>query len=171
MKVSMLFRSPAEKGFTLVEMLVALTLLAGVVAILVSSLNLKNSNANNIASKVLSDMNAIEIGFTNYAQEKNAYPSGLSDVTFVPSYLFPPAPPVNFGAYTLANAGSSYYICGSVSITGDNDNSYLAIKNYMNVKAPQSKFYFNTTACPHTTSMATDPSGAATINFTYYLTR
>lgn len=162
---------PGEKGFTLVEMLVALTLLAGVIAILVSSLNLKNSSANNIASKVMSDMNAIEIGFTNYAQDKNTYPSGLTDATFVPSYLFPPSPPENFGAYSLASSGSSYYICGSVSVAGANDNSYLALKNYVNVKAPQSKFYYNTTACPQTASMASDPSGAATINFTYYLTR
>ena len=152
-------------------MLVALTLLSGVIAILVSSLNLKNSNTNTIASKVLSDLNAIEIGFVNFAQDKNVYPSGLADATFVPSYLFPPAPPENFWAYTLASTGSSYYICGTVNVTGAGDNSYLALKNVISAKAPQSKFYYNTTACPQTTSMASDPAGAATINFTYYLTR
>jgi hypothetical protein len=152
-------------------MLVALTLLSAVVGLLVSSLNLRNSNTSRIASKVLSDMNAIEIGFTNFVQDKNAYPTSLADAAFVPSYLFPPAPPADFGPYTLASTGSSYYVCGAVTVTGAGDNAYLAIRDHVNGKAPQSKFYYNTTPCPHTTSMVADPSGAATINFTYYLIR
>lgn len=164
----------SNRGFTLIEIMVALAMVAVAVGLMISAVNLKDSTTQNTASQVLSDMNSIEMAFNRYLSDKGTYPAsgtdGFTDATFVPSYIFEPKPPTGFTDYILKSSGAQYFICSSIDVTGPTDPKFLALKTNITGKAPTGKFFYSTTACPATLSMA-DPAGAATVNLTYYLIR
>ena len=162
-----------DKGFTLVEIMVALALLGMAVGIMINAFNMKDATSANIATRVMNDMNSIEMAFNNYLSDKGEYPdcatNGLADTNFAPAYIFPPKPPTGF-SYLLKKTTTQYYICGTIAVSGATDPDFLALKTNIPLHAPIGKFFYNTSACPFTANMA-DPAGAATVNFTYYFIR
>ncbi len=176
-----------SNGFTLIELIIVITILAFVISLLIPvfNINMSNIQKKQIHSKLLGNFMSIESAFNNYMVDKNAYPvaSGtpanmLNDNSFVPSYLMIPSPPDGFdttyglngflvNAKTDANP-KGYYICAKVDVTGSSDLKYIAIKE-ISQKVSQGKYYYNTT-CPAGANMA-DPTGAVSIYPTYWILR
>lgn len=169
-----------NKGFTLVELMVVITLIAFVVAISVNYTNYDDRAARNNASKLIADFTTVEGNVGVYQAEKGIYPTGLTDASFVPSYLFVPIPPtswdVSYGTsgYFLAQRtgqaapNNGYYVCAKTTITGATDTNWLAM-GYVAEKLSSNKFFYNT-SCPATVNMGA-PGGAVTLYATYWITR
>jgi prepilin-type N-terminal cleavage/methylation domain-containing protein len=158
-----------NKGFTAIELLIAVTILGFLVAAAVNVVNYKKDAVEQTASKLMSDMSAIEMAFTNYNTDKNAYPTDLTDSTFVGGkYLFVPVPPDGFTAYSMSSNADGYYLCASASVSGTTDYKYESIARVQS-RAPNSKSYRNT-SCPATANA--DPvSYPATLHLTYWIFR
>lgn len=158
----------ARSGFTVIELLVALSVLIFIIAISVSAFNFGDRATKNTATDLLNSFTAIETAVNNYQLDKGAYPSGMSDSTFVPTYLFTPRPPDSFNAYALANTSGSYYICATTSAAvGALDTGYKALDTVAS-KLSTDKFFVNN-VCGATTSLA--PTGSTAMSGTYWLNR
>lgn len=169
-----------DKGFTLIEILIAVTLLSVATALLLGTVNYQDRAARNTADKITTDFGAIEAAFNNFYADKSGYPTGLGDVTFVPLYLFVPKAPSTYdgtygtNGYNLglrtgqASPNNGYYLCAKASVTGAADTNWLAT-TYIGQRLSPNKYFVNT-SCPATTNMAA-PGGAATIYLTIWLTR
>jgi prepilin-type N-terminal cleavage/methylation domain-containing protein len=170
----------SKKGFTLIEILIAMTLLSLLVAVSISALNYNNNVVAGIANDLMSKLSDIESGFNMYVNEKNIPPTGLSDTTFAPTYIFAPVAPQGFDAtygtngFNLAqrtgqtSPNNGWYVCAKVAVSDATDLKYLAIKQVASKVSPQ-KYFYNT-SCPATTNM-TDPVAAATVYSSYWISR
>lgn len=169
-----------NKGFTLVEVIVAITLVSMLIAVSMSKFNFGSKISDNTATEMIAALSEIETSYGLYLQDKNASPTGLGDATFVPVYLMIPKVATGFdGAYSTggfnlaertgqAAPNNGWYIASRVAVTGVSDTRWNAILN-MSSRLPSTKFFYNTTV-PAVTNMAA-PAGAATVYATYWITR
>jgi len=175
-----LMKLVTKKGFTLVEILICMTIIAIMISLMFGLVNYSNQTAQNNAAKLTNDFGAIEAAFVNYFSAKGLYPASLTDATFVPIYLFPPKAPTSFnGAYGTngyflgsqtgqASPNNGYYVCAQVTAVSASDTSWLTLTNIGQTLSAQ-KYFYNTT-CPATSNMAA-PSSATVIYPTIWLTR
>lgn len=169
-----------QSGFTLIEVIVVITLLGLAIAMTSQVLNYGDVAARNNANKMIADLADIEVSFGNYYADKNAYPTGLADATFVPTYLFVPQVPTRWdntygvSGYKLAqqsaqpSPNNGYYVCAKTTVTGSSDMNWAVI-GHIAERLSSNNFFYNT-ACPATSNMGA-PGGAATVFLTYWLTR
>lgn len=170
-----------NRGFTLVEIMLALTLVTLASVLLMGVVNYSDRTARNNASQITTAFAAIESAVNRYWNDKNGvYPTGLTDSTFVPTYLFIPALPASFDATYGTNGfyfgqqtgqaspNNGYYVCARANVTGASDPNWLTagfIGNYLSAQ----KYFYNT-SCPATSNMGA-PAGATTVLYTMWLTR
>lgn len=170
-----------RKGFTLIELLVVITLLATIMAIMVSSKSMSNYAASNTANKIGSDLALIQNGATTYNTDKNAYPTGMTDATFVPTYLFAPMVPAGWDAtygtngYFMglqsgqATPNNGEYVCARANNVGSAvDLNWLAATLITQQYAP-TQYYVNT-SCMAVANMAA-PVIPTTVYITFWITR
>jgi len=169
-----------DRGFTLIEILVVITLIGVIMAVMVSSGGLQNMSAQNNSSKMVSDLSLIQNAFGNYHTEECAYPTGLADATFVPTYIFSPPVPTGWDAAYGTNGyligvqtgqaapNNGYYVCARVSVLDATDPNWKATTLMALQFAPTQ--YFVNTSCTAVTNMAA-PAGEATAYVTFWLTR
>lgn len=169
-----------NKGFTLIEVLVAVTLMSTLVIISASYLNFTTAIVASQSTRLLAAFTEIETDFNRYFSEKNATPTGLTDSTFVPVYLFVPVAPDGFDitygvtGFTLTqitgqtSPNNGWVICSKIAVTGSTDTNYSAVKKVATQVSAQ-KYFYNT-SCGATSNMA-DPSGAATVYPNYWILR
>lgn len=169
-----------SNGFTLVEILVSLSLMAFAISLTVNAMNFSSRAADNIESELISSFSSIEASTQNYFNDKSAYPTGLADATFVPVYLFVPMAPSSYdraygvsGFYMAKRTGQSspnngYYICTKVTVDNASDYRFIAMKQ-VSSRLSASKYFYNST-CPAITNAA-DPTIATTLYPTYWITR
>lgn len=168
------------KGFTLIELMITIAIIIFLTSVMVASVNFGNQAATNVATQLKSDFAAIEMSFNRYSNDKNAYPTGLADASFVPVYLTPPVCPSGFDT-TYATSGyvltqvtgqpspnNGYFICTRVNVSGPSDSKFQGIK-IAAAQLPPLKFFYNTVA--GATSNMVDPAAAATVYVTYWLMR
>jgi len=167
-------------GFTMVELLFSLTLIAFVIGLSVSAVNFKSRSADNTETELVGAFSSIEAATQNYLHDKSSYPTGLTDASFVPVYLFPPRAPSVFdrtygvSGFSMArqtgqaSPNNGYYVCAKVSVDNATDYKFEAIKQVA-ARVSVNKFFYNT-ACPALTNAA-DPAGATTLYPTYWITR
>lgn len=166
--------------------MVAVTILAFIISIVVSQVNFSDRTVSNLATSMKSSFSQIELAFVTYANDKNQYPTmttnGLSDTTFVPIYLYVPPMTQNFdsdganyvnGWMLKERTGQSapnngVYICAKATVSGATDSKFRAIKQ-LATDLPSGKYFYNS-ACP-ATSNAADPGGSTTLYPTYWITR
>jgi prepilin-type N-terminal cleavage/methylation domain-containing protein len=162
-------RIKANNGFTVVELLIAVTILAFLVAAAISTINFQRDAVRQTASKLMSDFSAIEMAFTNYSISRNAFPASLTDPTFVGGvFLFVPTPPEGFAAYTMSSNASGYFLCTSAQVSGTADARFESIIEAQ-ARAPVGKTFRNT-ICPAATN-ADPASFPAILHFTYWIFR
>lgn len=171
----------ANRGFTLIEVVIVIVLIGIAATIAVMSINLAPIDAKGAAAQVKSDLATIEIAMASYNQRYNNFPAGLTDATFVPAYLMPPRINALFDSAYGTNgyqidsrtgqpAGQNgYFVLIHTTVTGATDEKFLALKK-LAAQLPPTKFYYNTTAPPAVSNMA-DPAGGAAIFGTYWVTR
>lgn len=169
-----------NKGFTLIEVLIVVALLTSLIGMSISMVNWEQQAAQNTSNELASKFADIESAFNQYTADKNTQPTGLTDTTFTPIYLFTPHAPKGFDAaygtngFVLAHQtgqaspNNGWHICSKVTVTGANDSKYIALKN-LSTSLSLQKYFYNT-ACPSNSNMA-DPGGAATIYSVYWITR
>ena len=169
-----------NKGFTLIEILVAIALLGGLIAIFATSTNFSDPMVQSQTSELVASLDTINSAFIIYVNETTTEPTGLSDTTFAPVYLFPPIAPTGFdktygvsGFLMAKRTGQSspdngMYLCVKAIVAGPTATTYLAIKNAA-TKTSTMKYCYNT-SCPSVVNMA-DPSGATTVYATNWIYR
>ena len=170
-----------QKGFTLIEMLVVITLLGTIMAIMVSSKSVSNYGATNTANKIGSDLALIQNGAVTYNTDKNAYPTGMTDATFVPTYLFAPLVPTGWdssygtnGYYMGLQTGQATpnngeYVCARANnVSSATDLNWIATTLITQQFAP-TQYYVNT-SCMAVTNMAA-PVIPTTVYITFWITR
>lgn len=158
-----------NRGFTVIELLIAVTIFAFLVAAAVSSINFQRDAVRQTASKLISDLSVIEMAFTNYSVSKNRFPTGLTDPTFINGiYLFVPAPPDGFTPYTMSSDANGHFLCTSTTVSGITDHRFETIIRAQS-KTPAGKTFRNS-SCPAITNA--DPAAyPATLHFTYWIFR
>ena len=180
-------RCRSTAGFTMIELIVALTLLAFITTLTMNYVNFSSRAVENLSVRLLSDFTNLEAGFSSYSYDKgtdvvdsNANGEYLDEATLVPVYAFVPKISTGFDAgygvsgFSLrkrtgqAAPNNGFFICARASVSGADATEFLAIKDIAS-KTAATKFYYNT-ACPETANMA-DPAGAATVYTTYWLSR
>lgn len=163
-----------KNGFTMLEVLVVMIMLSAVIALMVGILGAGNGNrqAESASMKLLNDFSNIEMAFNNYKQEKNAVPTGLTDATFVPTYLFPPKADTDKGfinpaggtdGYLLTTSSTSNYICAQATYS----DTIAATATELKKKVSSMKVI--TAAACGATADAMPTSG--TVSFTYWINR
>lgn len=169
-----------NNGFTLIEILISITLLTVLILISASYMNYNPMLISSEANQLMSGYADIEGAFNRYVSEKNANPTGLTDATFVPIYLFVPMPPGAFdttygtSGYTLTQVtgqtspNNGWVICNKIGVSGATDLNYLAVKKAASSLSAQ-KYFYNT-SCGATSNMA-DPGAAATVYTNYWISR
>lgn len=155
-------------GWTIIELLIALSVMLLVIGLTVNTVNFGDRKSRDIATTLMNAFVATEVASNNYLLEKGDRPTGLSDSTFVPTYLFTPKQPDGFNAYTLANTSSNYYVCATTTaVVVANEFAYKALEEVRN-RVSTDKYFVNPT-CGATTNLA--PTGSTTMSGTYWLTR
>lgn len=181
-----------KNGFTIIELLIALSILGLVLSLTISNVNWKDRKAADMSTELMGHLTSMELAVSLYFNNTNGYPTGLGDTAFVPSYLFAPRAPVGFdrtfgvGGYYLGQqtvdattSNNGHYICGSVTLTtGATDARYVALTKVAE-KTPTGKFYYAPTSA--TVDCLTDgkvplaigaaPAATDTIHYVYWLTR
>ena len=169
-----------KNGFTLVELLVSLTVIAIMIALSVNVINYSTSQTNNISNELLAKYGEIESAFNTYMTEKGTTPTGLADSTFVPTYLFTPISIKGFDSsygttgFSLGQStgktspNNGWYVCTKVVVEDSSDVKYSAVVKAASQLSAQ-KFFYNT-SCPSLSNMA-EPSGSATVYPTYWIMR
>jgi len=163
-----------RNGFTMLEVLVVMIMLSAVIALMVGILGAGSGNrqAESASMKLLNDFSNIEMAFNNYKQEKNALPSGLTDTTFAPTYLFPPkvdagfAKPSDTGwvdGYKLTTSSTNNYICAQAAFTDSISATATELK-----KKVSSMKVITAAACGATADVM--PT-SGTVSFTYWISR
>lgn len=167
------------KGFTITEILVALTVLSALLAISTTNINSAKYAVETISGELMSAFSDISLSMGNYHNEKNAMPAGLNDPTFVSYYIFPPIAPNGFdtsygvNGYNLAlrtgqvSPNNGWYVCAKTTVSGANDVKWRAIIQTATNLSPQ-RFFYNT-ACPSRSNMAS-PAGSTTVYVTNWIT-
>lgn len=170
----------SKNGFTLIEILIAMTIMTILISLSVASINYNSNVINNTSNELLSKMGDIEAAYNQYMADKNSPPSGLSDSSFTPAYLFTPVAPTGYdtsygtNGFTLAqrtgqaSPNNGWYVCAKTTVSGIEDPKYQAMKKIAALVSPQ-KYFYNT-SCPATSNMA-DPSAAATVYSNYWIMR
>jgi len=168
-----------SKGFTITEVLVAMTVLSALVALSTTNINSSKYAVETISGGLMAAFSDISLSMTNYQNEKNSMPNGLSDSTFVSYYIFPPTAPDGFDktygvyGYNLAlqtgqvSPNNGWYVCAKTTVSGANDVKWLAIKQTATNLSPQ-RFFYNT-SCPTRTNMA-NPASSTTVYVTNWIT-
>jgi prepilin-type N-terminal cleavage/methylation domain-containing protein len=163
-----------RNGFTMIEILVVMIMLSAVIGLMVGVLGpgTGNRQAEACSMKLLNDFSNIEMAFNNYKQEKNNSPSGLTDTTFVPTYLFPPKADTDKGftnptggtdGYLLGESSDGNYICAQATFS---ETINLAAAEL--IKKVSSMKVIRNSSCPSKTdSMPT----SGTVAFTYWIIR
>jgi len=170
-----------NQGFTLVELLVVVTLLSGVMVIMLGSGSFQNWSAQNAAARITSDFSTIENAFIDYNADKNAYPASLTDPTFSPQYLFAPQVPNGwdnaYGTYGYVmghqtgqvSPNNGYYVCVRANgVAGASDQKWQTML-LMGQQYSPAKYFINT-SCPSVSNM-TAPAFPSTVYATLWLTR
>lgn len=176
-----------RRGFTIVELLIALSILGLVLSLTISAVNWKDRKATDLATELMGHFTSMELAVSLYNNNTNTYPASLADANFVPSYLFPPKAPQGFdrtfstdgyylgqqtGQATSSNNG--YFICAMVTVDNSSDARFVALTK-VKEKTPTGKFFYNTTNCTTNGSAPLSdiaaPSGTTTIYLAYWLTR
>lgn len=163
-----------RNGFTMLEVLVVMIMLSAVIALMVGILGPGTGNrlAESSSMKLLNDFSNIEMAFNNFKQEKAAIPSGLTDTTFVPTYLFPPkvdsgfSTPTDTGwvdGYLLTTSSTSNYICAQATVT----EGITAMATELKKKVSSMKVITAATCGLTTDAMPT----TGTVAFTYWINR
>ncbi len=163
-----------RNGFTMLEVLVVMIMLSAVIALMVGILGAGSGNrqAESAAMKLLNDFSNIEMAFNNYKQEKNAVPTGLTDATFVPVYLFPPKADSGFDrpiatgwvdGYLLGSSASGTYVCAQAAYT----DTIAATATELKKKTSSMKVITNASCGSTTDAMPT----SGTVSFTYWINR
>jgi type II secretory pathway pseudopilin PulG len=166
-------------GFSVFEVMLVLSVLSMLVTLMVSLLGTGSTNqqAENSAMKLMNDFASIEMAFNNYKQEKATVPAGLTDATFVPTYLFPPKADTFFVNYTSTTAGAvdgyrlgaavvapiGNYICAQAPFSTPVINTVTSLLQ----KVSSQKVFVNS-VCPSATT-AIPASG--TVSITYWIVR
>lgn len=168
-----------QKGFTIPEILVAMTILSALVAVSVTSIDSTKLGADNISASLMAAFSDISLSIINYNDDKNTMPTGLDDPTFVSYYIFPPAAPKGFdtsygvNGYNMArqtgqvSPNNGWYVCARAAISGANDVKWQAITLTARNLSPE-RFFYNT-ACPSRANMAA-PGAATTVYVTNWIT-
>ncbi len=172
-------RLMSNTGFTMIELVVVVTLLALIIAIVVPlvNVNMAENKKKTLQSRLISDFTAMESALGFFVTTKNDYPTHasnlLSDTNFVPSFLMPPKVSseldTSYGVngYLMFKNDSGYYVCVKTPAVTSSSEVFKTIKdlalNYPN------KIYYNTT-CPSSSNM-TDPDTATQVIVTYWMVR
>lgn len=177
----------SKRGFTVVELLIALSILGLVLSLTISAVNWKDRKATDLATELMGHFTSMELAVSLFYNNTNGYPTGLDDASLVPSYLFSPKAPVGFnrtfgtdGYYLGQQTGmatasdNGHYLCASVDVTDGNDAKFVAL-TMVKEKTPTGKFFYNTADCTVNgqvpLSYMADPVAPATIYLAYWLTR
>lgn len=181
-----------RRGFTIIELLIALSILGLVLSLTISAVNWKDRRATDLSTELMGHFTSIELAASLYNNNTNTYPASLADASFVPSYLFPPKAPQGFdrafgnatggGGYHLGQqtgqtttSNNGYFICAKVTVDNSSDARFVALQK-VKEKTPTGKFFYNSTNDCTTTGLAplsdmAAPSGTTTIYLAYWLTR
>jgi len=167
-----------SKGFTLLEVLAALTVLSLLYAVTATNVNPSKYAADTISGELMVSFADIGQSLQNYQNEKSVFPTGLNDVTFVSYYIYPPVAPNGFdrsygvSGYNLAlqtgqvSPNNGWYVCVKTTVSNANDVKFLALKKTAaNLSA--SRFFYNT-SCPAYSNMS-DPAASATVYATNWI--
>jgi type II secretory pathway pseudopilin PulG len=163
------------KGFALLELLIAITLLTTAIAISVSYVNVSGIIEKKTALKLDADFKAIERAIENYKDATGNYTAGegeLNDINFpelIPSFLFPPRACKNFTNYSYKNDNNTkVYIYTSTNVESKNTASYKAMRDFKN-KSPMYKVYINTFAGAISSINESSLSFPAVLYVTYWV--
>ena len=96
-----------RKGFTLLELLIAITLLAVIIAIGMNLINVGTTDAVSTADKVISDFNNVETAINYYKNARGNYPT----------YTCSQTPPVPVGSTCLSEL-VPYFLVAVPNVTG-----------------------------------------------------
>jgi prepilin-type N-terminal cleavage/methylation domain-containing protein len=150
-----------RKGFTVIELLIALSILGLVLSLTISAVNWKDRKATDISTELMGHFTSMELAVSLYHNNTSAYPVSLADANFVPSYLFPPKAPVSFDrAFGNATGGGGYYLgqqttgiakgyflCAHVTGIADSSDAKFIALTMVKEKTPTGKFFYNTGIC------------------------
>lgn len=188
-----------KDGFTMIELVVAMTLLALGVALSVSAINYGDRAKNDVANELMSKFTTIEGAFNLYYADKSTYPAtgtgkqGFNDTAFVPIYLYPPPAAKLFlgtfaadGAETggtygfqlgLKTTGSApdrgYYVCAKAEDTTVSSTAGSEDTVFLAVKdVVKTKLSSNKVYYGTSCPVVEDTApGGSTLYVTYWLTR
>lgn len=171
----------SSRGFTVIEALLVILLLASAVAITISNIPVDDYVINENSSTHISVVTDIEMGLNNYLQRGDGFPEDsnadanlLDENSFVPRFVFPGKGPsladktYGVNGYVFSSNNDGWYVCfRHVDVTeGNHAGGVMAV---MKNKLATGKFFFNT-SCPATsdTTLTTTP---ATVYGTYWIMR
>lgn len=191
------FKKLAVSGFTLIELVIAMTLLALAVSLSISAVNYGDRAKSDVANELISRLSAIEGAFNLYYADKSTYPvttagntykDALNDTSFVPQYLFiPPASKAFLGTWTVIGSetgGTLGWMVGlKTGAAAPNNGYYVCAKaadatveatdlTYMAVldaagKMSSNKMFYGA-SCP---VVANTAASGGVLYVTYWLTR
>lgn len=167
------------KGFTFLEILVALSILSALLVLSTTNMNSEKFGVETISGGLMSGFSDISLSISNYQAEKNTMPTGLDDPSFVSWYIYPPSAPNGFdqsygvNGFQLAHRTgqpspeNGWYVCAKATVSGPTDVKWQAItQTAQNLSAE--RFFYNTT-CPARSNMAA-PGGTSTVYVTNWIT-
>lgn len=154
-----------QSGFTLIEIMVALVIMAGMLVYMVNNVPITNFSSKNLANKLKSDLTSIELAYNNYILDHGSLPadsdsdgSVLDDLGS--AYIFPPMVPKGFtGEYQLVENSGDIYAC----VQGDTltiDYIQEAIEK-VNDDYPEDKVIISTT-CGSDSDSSVDSNSCVT---------
>ncbi len=175
----MILRHSNSKGFTFLEILVALSILSALLVLSTTNVNSEKFTVETISGGLLSGFSDISLSLTNYQSDKNAMPTGLDDTSFASWYIYPPNAPNGFdqsygvNGFRLAHQTgqpspqNGWFVCAKATVSGPTDVKWQAItQTAQNLSS--GKFFYNT-SCPALSNMAA-PGGTSTVYVTNWIT-
>lgn len=167
-----------DKGFTLMELMVVLSVLVILGTIVKDNTNNTPTLINTNSSAIMSSLVAVESSLNDYFNVHNTYPTAMDDSTFVPAFCTPPRVITGFDTTYGSNgilfanqtgqpAGQNgHYIAMRATVKGGQSIIWNAIVAAAS-KMPLYKCYYNTSA-PANTNMAA-PGGTTTVYLTCWI--
>lgn len=116
---------PHRKGFTLVELLVAISIIAILTAILLPNFMGAREKARD--AQKIQDLNAVKNALRMYYNDNQIYPAGSACTTCLTSSLEADYMPGIAGVgytYTQTNSGDGFQLCIPVEAESGNDEAY-----------------------------------------------